>query len=86
MGVRNSSERIRRRMLSASVRTTNWVRASLARSSFPSPRYLLIMALPPVPSMVAMAMATLMTGYTIFSEDRALLPRKRETKMPSTMV
>ena len=36
--------------------------------------------------MVEMAIATLITGYTIFSDDRALLPRNRETNMPSTMV
>ena len=40
--------------------------------------YLLMMALPPVPSMVAMAMTTLMTGKTILREESALLPRKRE--------
>ena len=44
------------------------------------------MALPPVPSMVATAMATLMTGKTILMEDSALLPTKRETKIPSTIV
>ena len=45
-----------------------------------------MIALPPVPSMVEMAIATLITGNTMLREDKALLPTKREMNIPSTMV
>ena len=86
IGVRNISDKISRIKLNNNASTTNCVNASRARLFFPSPRYLLTIALPPVPSIVDRATATLTTGYTIFNDDRALLPRKRETNIPSTIV
>ena len=73
-------------MLTATPITTNMVRHSLASRRFPSPKYLLMMALPPVANMVPMAVTMQITGNTIFNEERALLPIKREMKIPSTMV
>jgi hypothetical protein len=72
--------------LNNNTNTTNCVNASRARSFFPSPRYLLIIALPPVPIIVETAIATLTTGYIILVDDNALLPIKREINIPSTIV
>ena len=44
------------------------------------------MALPPVASIVAIAIAIPHTGYIILSEESALLPTKREIKIPSIIV
>ena len=66
--------------------STNWLRHWQALRTLPSPRYLLMTALPPVANMVPMAIAILIAGYTMLSEDSALLPTKRETKIPSTIV
>jgi hypothetical protein len=45
-----------------------------------------MIAFPPDASIMAMAIATFTTGYTIFNDDNALLPTNRDTKIPSTMV
>ena len=44
------------------------------------------MALPPVASIVAMDMEMLNIGKTIFSEESALLPIKRDMNIPSIIV
>ena len=73
-------------MLADTVTTTNIVRHSLASRLRPSPRYLLIIALPPVASIVEIAIAILITGNTIFRDESALLPMNLDIKMPSTIV
>ena len=73
-------------MLRDTQNRTNWVRHWQALLVLPSPRYLLMTALPPVENMVPMAMASVMMGKTMLRDDRALLPTNREIKIPSTMV
>ena len=62
------------------------VSLSLASCFFPSPRYLLMIAFPPVASIVAIAIIIFTTGYTILVADNALLPTKRDTNIPSMIV
>ena len=58
----------------------------LALSGRPSPIFLATMAQLPVDSITEIPSTMLTTGYTILTDDRALVLMNRETKTPSTMV
>ncbi len=62
------------------------VKSCLASSSFPSPIFRMIAALPPVASMEETAVTSCMTGAARLIAESASVPMRFDTKSPSTIV
>ena len=62
------------------------VKSSVASRCFCSPIFFIMTAVPPVASMVEIAVTSWMTGAVRLMADNASVPMKFETNSPSTMV
>ena len=62
------------------------VKLQRASSVRPSPCRRAIIALPPVPSIMPVAICRQLSGYDILIAESAVVPANREINMPSTMV
>ena len=62
------------------------VKSSFASSAFCSPIFFMMTALPPVASMVEIAVTSWMTGAVRLTAERASVPIRFDTNRPSTIV
>ena len=62
------------------------VKSSLASWAFCCPAFRMMTALPPVASMVEMAVTSEITGAVRLTADKASVPMRLDTNRPSTMV
>ena len=82
----NTPKRAPLRNPTTAVKRTSMVNTRLALPTYPSPLILATSAAPPLPTIKPNAASSMMAGHIRLMAARPVLPVKRDTKKPSTML